>query len=104
MTKETSPTFLLEQQVATLEQHVAELQQAVIDLAAHLDDHLMKLPGDVEHAPVFIVIEDSPAWEAFKRACGRGQLKPGNVVPIRRSEFESLKTDLLAIQIAEKSD
>jgi hypothetical protein len=54
--------------------------------------------------PMFIVIEDSPAWEALCRVVRTSLPKAGRIYPIKRAEFQSLKTDLLAIGLGPKEE
>ena len=90
--------------IAALETELALLQEVVTGIVDLLEDRLLQMPQNVEHLPMFLVIEDSPAWEALCRVVRTTLPKAGRIYPIKRAEFQSLKTDLLAIGLGPKEE
>lgn len=91
--------------IRALQRDVEYLKDQNVRLKELLEDRLVRLPDDLNECPAFIVIEDSPAWEAVVRIAARsGGLKSGSLHPIRRAEFESFKTDVLALHLQPKKD
>ncbi len=85
--------------IAGLETTMAILKEEMNIIADLLEDRLLQMPANIEKLPMFLVIEDSPAWEALCRVVRTTLPKAGRIYPIKRSEFQSLKTDILAVSV-----
>lgn len=94
-----------EKEVQDLKLRITHLEDQNLKIRELLEDTMVKLPTDLESCPAFLCIEDSPAWEAMVRICTRsGGLKAGSLHPIRRSEFQSFKTDVIALHLKPEGD
>ena len=98
------PSTPPELKIAQLQDNMVILQKAMDEIAELLEDRLLQMPGDIKNVPMFVVIEDSPAWECLCRVTRTALPAAGRIYPIKRSEFQSLKTDLFAIVTRAKED
>ena len=61
----------------------------------------IRMPEDLERLPVFMVLDDSPAWNALCRMCQNGPVKPGQIIAVSQEEIDSLRNDVVAVTIKE---
>jgi hypothetical protein len=54
---------------------------------------------EVKKIQVFIVRENSPAFNAIKRYFCKRQFKEGKVLPVNVDEFESFQRDFIQLEI-----
>jgi len=54
---------------------------------------------EVKKLQVFIVRENSPAFNAIKKFQGNRQLKSGRILPVNDEEFRSFQKDFIQLEI-----
>jgi len=54
---------------------------------------------EAKKVQVFIIRENSPAFDAIKRYQGNRQMKSGRILPVTDEEFKSFQKDFIQLEI-----